>query len=242
MTSPADARPSAAPAGEAASLLGVLQLADSFFPSGATAFSWGLESLKLDGRVRGAEQVFELLRDQIGQRWAGFDRPLMHAACRAPRDAGALQAVRRLDRLCEAMTLSHGLREAGRRLGFTQLRIHAELGSELAAGYLEDVRAGRATGHLPVMQGLLWTAGGFTPAQCDAMAASGLCTAIVGAAIRLGLIGHLDAQRLLLRARPLVEQVVRGDPPAIEDLWGGTPALDVAAMRHEARTARLFAS
>lgn len=240
MTATADARD--ARAAEADSLLGVLQFADSFFPSGATAFSWGLESLKQDGGVRDAGQVFELLRDQLTQRWAGFDRPLMHAASRAAQDGCDLYAVRRLDRLCEAMTLSHGLREAGRRLGFTQLRIHAELGSELAAGYLEDVRAGLAPGHLPVMQGLLWTAGGFTGAQCDAMAASGLCTAIVGAAIRLGLIGHLDAQRLLLRARPLIEQVVRGEPPAIEGLWSGTPALDVAAMRHEARTARLFAS
>ena len=42
---------------ETQSLLGALQFADSFFPSGSIAFSWGLETLRTDGEVVSAQQV-----------------------------------------------------------------------------------------------------------------------------------------------------------------------------------------
>jgi urease accessory protein len=233
-----------ADSGDALSMLGMLQFADSFFPSGATSFSWGLESLKLDGRVSTAEQVFEVLCAHIEQRWAGFDRPLMHAAREAwvQRGAAALNEALELDRVCEAMNLSRGWRDASRRLGFTQLRVHADLGLGIAQVYLDQVRAAGMPGHLPVVQGLIWGAYGLGAEGCDAMAASGLCTTVVGAALRLGLIGHTEGQRLLARTRPLVARVMAMPPCGVDALWSGAPLLDVAAMRHEARAGRLFAN
>jgi urease accessory protein len=236
--------PSGDGGGDASAMLNMLQFADSFFPSGATSFSWGLESLKLDGKVAGAEQVFELLSSHVEQRWAGFDRPLMQAARDAwsQRGAAALGEAMELDRLCEAMNLARGWRDASRRLGFTQLRVHADLGLGIAQVYLDQVRASGLPGHLPVVQGLLWGAYGLSPAGCDAMVASGLCTTVVGAALRMGLIGHTDGQRLIARARPLIARVIASPVPSLDELWTGAPALDVAAMRHEPRRARLFAN
>jgi len=236
--------PSPDDGGDAIGMLGMLQFADSFFPSGATSFSWGLESLKLDGKVGGAEQVFELLCSHIEQRWAGFDRPLMQAARSAwsQRGAAALAEATELDRLCEAMNLVRGWRDASRRLGFTQLRVHADLGLGIAQVYLDQVRAAGLPGHLPVVQGLVWGAYGLSASGCDAMAASGLCTTVVGAALRMGLIGHTEGQRLLARTRPLIARVIDTPPPSTDELWNGAPALDIAAMRHEPRNARLFAN
>jgi len=34
------------------SLIGLLQITDSFFPSGAFAYSWGLETYVTEGRVK----------------------------------------------------------------------------------------------------------------------------------------------------------------------------------------------
>ncbi|AOF82783.1 ureF family protein [Methyloversatilis sp. RAC08] len=226
--------------------LAMLQFSDSFFPGGATAFSWGLESLRLDVQVSNAEQVFGLLQAQVSHRWAGLDRPLMqlaHQAFTACGDTPALLDVLcDLDRLCEAMSLTRGWREASRRLGFTQLRMHADLGVACAQRYLETVRGGHAPGHLPVVQGALWAAYRLPAGSCDAMAAGGLCTSIIGAALRMGMIGHVDGQRLLTRMRPVIAGVLSQPPPAREDMSSGTPALDIAAMRHEARSARLFAN
>ena len=35
----------------------LLQWWDSFFPTGAASFSWGLETLRADGRLRNAQDV-----------------------------------------------------------------------------------------------------------------------------------------------------------------------------------------
>ena len=73
--------------------LAMLQFSDSFFPGGATSFSWGLESLRLDGQVGNVEQLFGLLQAQVTHRWAGLDRPLMHLAHQACTDCGDSPAL-----------------------------------------------------------------------------------------------------------------------------------------------------
>jgi urease accessory protein len=111
-----------------------------------------------------------------------------------------------------------------------------------AADYLEEVRAGRAPGHLPIAQGLVWQGLALPLPQAEAMAALGQCIAVTGAAIRLGRLGHVQAQRLLAQARPRIAAVLAQAPPALDDIWNGAPALEIAAMRHETRSARLFAN
>ncbi len=230
-----------------ADLLALLQFSDSFFPGGASAFSWGLESMHVDGLAAGGEQVFGMLCALLETRWAGYDRPLMraaHLAASSP-DGGAetsFSALIALDGLCEATTLTAGMRAASRRLGFTQLRVHAGLGLEAAAGYLDQVCAECAPGHLPIAQGLIWQALGVKPCRAEAVSAYALCAGVAGAAIRLGRIGHLDGQRLLLRLRPRIDAVLAAEPPGLDELWTGAPALEIAAMRHEPRAARLFAT
>jgi hypothetical protein len=62
------------------SLLAALQHADSFFPSGAVSFSWGLEALRADGLVRTANDVALFIAGLLRHRWATGDRPLLAAA------------------------------------------------------------------------------------------------------------------------------------------------------------------
>lgn len=228
-------------------LLVALQLGDSFFPGGGSAFSWGLESMLQDDRVEHAADITALLEDLLRHRWAALDRPLMRAAHDLAADrsqplAAQLDGLTALDELCEAMTLNSGARSASRRLGFTQLRVHAELGVAAAAAYLAHVRSGRAPGHLPVVQGWVWHARGLALDAAEAIAGFGLCTAVAGAAIRLGRIGHLDAQRLLERLHATLRALLAAPAPPLDDLWSGTPALDIASLRHEPRAARLFAN
>ena len=56
-------------------LLATLQHADSFFPSGAVSFSWGLEALRADGLVQSADDVALFAAGQLRHRWATADRP-----------------------------------------------------------------------------------------------------------------------------------------------------------------------
>ncbi|MBI3530718.1 MAG: urease accessory protein UreF [Betaproteobacteria bacterium] len=221
------------------SLLGALQYSDSFFPSGSIAFSWGLETLRADGEIVSAEQVAQFLEGQLVHRWARFDAPVLVAAMRAD---GKFDRLADLDDLVEAMTLATELREGSRRAGASLLKVHVGLGTPGAAEYRQRIAERKARGHLPVVQGMLWNATGLSEEACRAVSAHTLSTGIVGAALRLGMIGHLDAQKILLQVRPVLVELLRLPAGQAEELTAYAPHAEIAAMRHEVQDSRLFAN
>jgi urease accessory protein len=220
-------------------LLTALQHADSFFPSGGTAFSWGLESLCNDRQIRSADDVQRFLVGQLRHRWATCDRAFLIAAHNA---AGVPDAVAALDCDLEAMTLPREMREGSARAGGALLASHDRLGTPGAGDYRRRVRNGQAPGHLPVVQGLLFAALSLDAQTASAVSAHLLSVNVVSAALRLSVISHVDAQRILTATRPLVADLLRVPPQSIDDAGVYTPATDAAVMRHEVQTARLFAN
>lgn len=223
---------------EVLSLLAALQHGDSFFPSGGVAFSLGLESLRDDGRIREAASVERLIAEQIAGRWASCDRSFIAAV----HGAADFEQVSALDRRLDAMTLPRELREGSRRNGAALLRVHAELGTPRAAEYRQLVRAERAPGHLPVIQGLVLGGAGLSLDDALAVAAHGFTVGLLAAALRLGLIGHVAAQAALRRLHATIEAALAAPLPAPEAAHAFTPLAEVAVMRHETSSGRLFAN
>jgi len=222
---------------DAGALLTALQHGDSAFPSGGFAFSWGLETLKTDGLVTGADGVQAFLLGQLARRWASSDRYFLDKACGSAGDIAALAA---LDAEVEAMALASELREGSRRAGRALLRAHAELATPGVPAYHAAVRDGRALGHLPVAQAVAWTGVGLAAADVAAVSAYTLAAGIAQAAIRLSLLGPLQAQGLLSQARREIASILAEPVPDRPHAF--TPAAEIAVMRHEAGGARLFAN
>ena len=219
--------------------LALLQHGDSFFPSGAISFSFGLETLSEDGGIDSAPAVASFLEGQLRARWASFDRGALVAAHRAAPDAGA---VARVDALVEASTLATELREGSRRAGRALLKVHADLGTAGAAAYRVLVAKRGAPGHGAAVQGLVWRGIGLDAAAAEALSAHTFATGILGAAIRLGLLGHIGAQRILQDTRSTVAELLHEPAPALEDLRASAPEAEIAVMRHETAATRLFAN
>jgi urease accessory protein len=221
------------------SLLATLQHADSFFPSGAVSFSWGLEALRADGLVRSVDDVALFAEGQLRHRWATSDRPVLIATYAAGDD---LEAVAVIDHLQDAMALPFELRLGSRRMGAALLGVHARLGTPTAASYHSDVVAQRAPGHVAVVQGLVWRGVGLDADAAVGMGAHCFCIGMIGAALRLGIIGHLDGQRLLAKLRDLIVDLLATPVPQLHEISTFTPACDIAFMRHEVQPGRLFAN
>ncbi|KMY03704.1 urease accessory protein UreF [Pseudomonas syringae KCTC 12500] len=238
------------------SLLLALQQADSFFPGGAVAWSWGLETLVADGHLGHGEiipprrrqrtvrhsrsaEVHGFVEGQLRHRWNSFDRVFLLAAWHAADDPPALMAM---DAQIEALTLAEELRQGSRRVGQALLGVHVALGTSGAASYQQQILAGNTPGHLPVVQGLLWNHLGMHRDHCQLAAAHALCTGLVSAAVRLGVMGHIDAQRVLTDIQPLITELLAQEPPSPDDACGFTPMGEIAVMRHETQDLRLFAN
>jgi len=219
--------------------LALLQFGDSFFPTGAASFSWGLETLRSDGLVCGAAGLDAFIAAQLEHRWAHFDRPAVVAAHRC---GGDLDAVVEVDRQVEAGTLAREAREGGRRIGAALLKIHADLGTPGAAAYRERVLAGQAPGQMAAVQGLIASACGLDEAAACALSAYGVAVGIVSAAVRMAIVGHVDGQRILALQRERAVALADAPPPDASDLHAYTPMTEIAIMRHETGSGRLFAN
>lgn len=224
---------------DARSTLVLLQQADSFFPSGGLSFSWGLERLAADGVIRTQEEVARFLEHQLRYRWATSDRVALIASYRATRD---LKRVADVDAVVEAAALPALIRDGSRRAGAAILSVHRRLGTDQAAAYQELVNAGHAHGHLPVVQGLLWRGLGLDETQSSVASAYGFAVAVVSAALRLGLIGHLSAQRNLTGATAIIAALLDKPAAPLSELGSYAPFADIATMRQETAEPRLFAN
>jgi urease accessory protein len=72
---------------------------------------------------------------------------------------------------------------------------------------------------------------------------TGLAANLVSAAIRLAPIGQSDGLRVLSALEPAIaELAVRAEAATLEDLGGCAIRSDIASMRHETQTTRLFRS
>ena len=220
-------------------LLTALQHGDSFFPSGAVSFSWGLETLCAAGSVTNESDVRGFVEGQLSQRWATCDRPALLAVHRAGSD---LDGVARVDGEVEALALPRGLRVGSRRAGGSLLNTHERLETSRVHDYRYLIKSGAAFGHLPVVQGLVWNAVGLSEDDAAALSAHTLCVGLLGAALRLGIVGHVASQRTLGAMRPEIERLLALPVPAPGDLSAYTPAADIAVMRHETAEVRLFAN
>lgn len=220
-------------------LLTLLQHGDSFFPSGAVSFSWGIETLGADGKIVAASDVERFVGHQLRGRWATSERPVL---CAAHVAGGNLDQVLAADRMMEANSLAHEQREGSKRMGAALLNIHTRLGTAGAADYQARQRAGVAPGHAPAVQGLLWQAVGLDAPGACLMAAHGLSVGLLAAALRLGLIGHVDSQAILTRLHETIEDILRTAAPTLGELHAYAPAADIAMMRHETQDSRLFSN
>lgn len=220
-------------------LLKALQLGDSFFPSGANVFSHGLEGLREAGDLRDANDVGRFVEAQLEHRWLCADRV---AVCHAVAAAPDLTRLLQLDVFVDRSTLVESWRIGGRRLGRSLLRVHSALATPDVAAYSELVRSGAAPGQAAAVQGLIAHASGLCAQEAGALSGYGLALSLVSAALRLGLLGHLDAQRILSRANALLTRLLELPLPALDSFSSWLPEAEIASMRQEARHGRLFAS
>jgi urease accessory protein len=220
-------------------LLTALQHGDSLFPSGGSSFSWGLEPAHRDGLVRDAAQVAAFVSAQLNGRWRPFDRPILCAAHRADADPSAWTA---LDTVVERMTMAAELRDGSRRAGAALLAIHSRLGTPGADAYYRAVRDGTALGHVAVVQGAVWCAAGIGEAAACAISVHALVSSMLGAALRLNLIGHAAAQAIRTDLQAEMAAAIEEPPAPIDEIASFAPLADIAAMRHADQPMRLFAT
>ncbi len=220
-------------------LLTILQHGDSFFPSGAVSFSWGIETLSSHKKLLRPRDVESFVSHQLSDRWASSDRVVL---CAAFGYGGDLDNVLSADNAMEAHSLPREQREGSCRMGAAFLNIHSRLGTHNASSYQTLIRSGEAPGHIAAIQGLIWNELNIDKKSACNMAAHGYVGGMLGAALRLNLIGHIDYQKILGKMHNVIRTVLDSPIPELSELNSYSPAVDIAMMKHETQKKRLFSN
>lgn len=212
------------------------QLADSALPSGSFAHSGGIEAALQLGRVRDPEELAERV-DELIWSLAGSALPFATAAFRRP---GALAGI---DLRCDASLSSHVANRASRVQGQALLRAAAAAFGVPALAVLEQVRAEQVPGHLAPAFGALLAALGAAEEDARRLFLFQGARAALSAAVRLGVVGPLEAQSLLAGAARTAERALAATADlAPEDAATAAPLLDLLQVHQDRLYSRLFQS
>ena len=220
---------------DAAALVTALRLGDSQFPSGAFAFSWGLEVLCRERRLRSGG-LLPFVQNELEGRWATSDRVFIGRAMMATDTA----ALRIIDDEADAMAWPSTLREGACRAGEGLLVSHVRIGTPNSATLLRDCRSGKLRGHLPVIQGALFAALALEERVALGVAAYGFVFGLGSAAMRLGIVGAIEVQQTIASLTPRLAELAEEALPKIATSF--SPFCEIAMMRHGASGAGLFAN
>jgi urease accessory protein len=225
------------------SLLHILQLTDSAFPTGAFAHSFGLETYVARGIVRTAAALEEFVANTLLHAVAPSDGVACVAIARAGADWQDL--LQRLDRRLSAMKVVTESRQASRTLGTRFLRTATALFSlPRATSYLAAIDAATAYGHISLAYGLVCH--DLDLPELPALAAwfRHYCASMVSVGVRLIPLGQTAGQELLARlGAPIGDAVALALGRDVDDMASFAPGQELAGIMHrDALTTRLYIS
>ena len=195
------------------------------FPVGAFAYSHGLETAIAEGTVTDAASA----RDWIGAI-------LRHGAGR--NDAVLLAHALRGEDPKELDALARALCASRERLLETE-KIGAAF-AETVAGAWQGDGTPRA---YPVALGIAARAKGLPEAETVSLYLLALVSNLVSACIRLVPLGQTEGQRIIAAFAPTIDAVsTQARAASLDDIGGCALAADIASMRHETQSVRLFRS
>ncbi|MEZ2131071.1 MULTISPECIES: urease accessory protein UreF [unclassified Sinorhizobium] len=203
------------------------------FPIGSFAYSGGLERAVHDGLVSDADGLAEWISALIRHGSVWNDAVLLAGAHGASGDLGQLTEIAEL---AEALAGSQERHQEAMLLGEAFLAA--------AGAWPHPVlqwRDGRMA--YPVAVGLVTGIHGIALESVLALFLHALASQGVSAGIRLGIAGQKDGVRILAGLEHLIAQTARlAARSSLDDLGSAAVQADIASLRHETQTTRLFRS
>jgi urease accessory protein len=223
-------------------MLSAIRFADSAFPTGGFAFSSGLEAAFLDGYVGNEAALLRVVEEQLTYRWNSFDRVFLARYFAAP----TLDTAACLDAEIDRRTPVERFRVGSRRAGAALLNGFAKLGQVESARYRQGVIEGQRPGHLTIAQGVAFDGARLSLQLTEMVSAWHLISGLTGAALRLGIVGHLSTQRVIVAVLPTLATLLDLGVPVSRSRPGDTLSFstftEIAAARRTGLSSRLFAT
>jgi urease accessory protein len=222
--------------------LGMMQLSDSFFPTGIFATSNGLEFLFKERKINGMSEVVNILRINIRQQIGPSDCIALGNAfdCANKQD---FEKIIEIDKITFATKTIKEIRDASIRSGIQLIKCVSEFvkDDKILEQYKNSISEKNVHGIFPVAFAICCNALKIKKEKSIMMLLYGFTVGVVGAALRLGLIQHFEGQKIIHSIKPIISETIQEySDKSISEMWQFAPQIDIIQMSHEKMNSKMF--
>jgi len=223
----------------------LMQLADSFFPSGMFGLSNGLESLVKHDRIKNEQDVLNFIEQQIEFQLVPCDCLVFLIAMDAARNENIEELVE-VDNRFYSMRLIREVRNTSVRSGSQILNCVIQMTSDknkskIAKDFQKKIKSNETVGTYPVCLGITANLLGIPTESGIRMMLYSFSQSVIAAAIRLGIIEHISGQKILIILSDKINNISTNiKKESLNNLWQLTPLTDIFQMIHEHNNSKMF--
>jgi urease accessory protein len=221
--------------------LSMMQLSDSFFPTGMYSMSNGLEAIFYSGKKIKAEELRELVKTYLEYQIGPADCTALGNAYEHAARSDLLKLLE-VDRVIFSMKLVQEIRDASIRSGTQLVRcIRSFSDNKILGQYDNAIRGGQAFGPYPVALAVAANAFLIPKEKAALVMLYSFSVSIVGAALRLGMLQHFDGQKVIDELKHTIVKVTKANiNRPIEGIWQFAPSIDIIQISHERMNSKMF--
>jgi urease accessory protein len=221
--------------------LSMLQLSDSFFPTGMYSMSNGLEAIFYSGKKMKAEDLHELIATLLKYQIGPADCTALGNAYDQAAKAN-LSGLLEVDRAIFSMKLVQEIRDASIRSGTQLVRcIRSFSNNKILIQYDDALRNAQAFGPYPVALAVAANAFLIPKEKAALVMLYSFSVSIVGAALRLGMLQHFDGQKVIDDLKPTILKVIKENiTRPLGGMWQFAPSTDIIQISHERMNSKMF--
>jgi urease accessory protein len=223
----------------------LMQLADSFFPSGMFGLSNGLESLVKHDRIKNEQDVLNFIEQQIEFQLVPCDCIVFLIAMDAARNENIEELVE-ADNRFYSMRLIKEVRNTSVRSGSQILNCVIQMTSDknkskIAKDFQKKIKSNETVGTYPVCLGITANLLGIPTESGIRMMLYSFSQSVIAAAIRLGILEHISGQKILTILSDKINNISTNiKKESLNNLWQLTPLTDIFQMIHEHNDSKMF--
>ena len=221
--------------------LNIMQLSDSFFPSGLYTMSNGLETVFDEKRITTVDEIQEFIHTIITHQVGPVDCVALLNAYDFAKDDD-VKGIIKCDKALHSMKLVKESRDASCRVGSQMIKcVMAFSDNQTLKKFFDMVTGNQSPSTHPVVSGVCSYVLGIKRNSAAYMMIYGTCVSVVGAALRLGMLDHIQSQKILHNLKPTITQTVEQYKNQIlQDMWQFAPEYDIIQMIHEQKFSKMF--
>ena len=221
--------------------LSIMQLSDSFFPSGLYTMSNGLETVFDEKRITTVDEIQEFMHTIITHQVGPVDCVALLNAYDFAKDDD-VKGIIKCDKALHSMKLVKESRDVSCRVGSQMIKcVMAFSDNQTLKKFFDMVTENQSPSTHPVVSGVCSYVLGIKRNSAAYMMIYGTCVSVVGAALRLGMLDHIQSQKILHNLKPTITQTVEQYKNQIlQDMWQFAPEYDIIQMTHEQKFSKMF--